>query len=58
MLFDKNGRNILPMASTTKILTSLVAIKYGDLDQKIKISPNAASIRGSKVGYKKMKKFL
>ncbi|AID44532.1 D-alanyl-D-alanine carboxypeptidase [Candidatus Arthromitus sp. SFB-mouse-Japan] len=53
VLFDKNGRNILPMASTTKILTSLVAIKYGDLDQKIKISPNAASIRGSKVGYKK-----
>ena len=23
------------------------------MDQKIKISPNAASIRGSKVGYKK-----
>lgn len=53
ILFDKNGRDILPMASTTKILTSLVAIKYGNLDQKIKISPKAACIRGSKVGYKK-----
>lgn len=53
ILFDRNARDILPMASTTKILTSLVAIKYGNLDQKIKISSQAASVRGSKVGYKK-----
>lgn len=53
ILFDKNARDILPMASTTKILTSLVAIKYGNLDQKFKISSNATCIRGSKVGYKK-----
>ncbi len=53
VLFEKNAYDILPMASTTKILTSLVALKYGDLNTKFKISPQASSIRGSKVGYKK-----
>ncbi len=42
---------IVPMASTTKILTALVAITHGDLDREVTISKNAASIRGSKVGY-------
>ncbi len=53
ILFDKNAREIMPMASTTKILTSLVSIKYGNIDNKFKISSQASSIRGSKVGYKK-----
>lgn len=52
ILFEKNSRMIVPMASTTKIMTALVALKYGKLDKKITISKNAASIRGSKVGYK------
>ena len=39
------------MASTTKIMTALIAINYGDLDREVVISKNAASIRGSKVGY-------
>ena len=52
ILFDKNAREIMPMASTTKILTSLVALKYGNIDKKFKISPLASSIRGSRVGYK------
>lgn len=58
ILFDKESRKILPMASTTKILTSLVALKYGNLDKKFKISPKAASIRGSKVGYKANEEIL
>lgn len=52
VLFEQNGHKVIPMASTTKIITCLVALKYGDLDQKFEISKNAASIRGSKVGYK------
>lgn len=52
ILFDKNSRKILPMASTTKILTALVAITNEDLNKKFKISSKAASIRGSSVGYK------
>ncbi|MBE6053886.1 MAG: D-alanyl-D-alanine carboxypeptidase [Clostridium sartagoforme] len=52
VLWHQNGYEIVPMASTTKILTSLVAINYGDLDRKVTISKNASSIRGSTVGYK------
>jgi D-alanyl-D-alanine carboxypeptidase (penicillin-binding protein 5/6) len=53
VLFEKSSGMIVPMASTTKILTALVALKYGDLDRKIEISDRASSIRGSTVGYKK-----
>lgn len=51
VLFNQKGYEVVPMASTTKILTSLVAISYGDLERKVTISKNAASIRGSTVGY-------
>lgn len=53
MLYSKSADENVPIASTTKIITALVAIKRGNLDKKIEISKNAASIRGSKVGYKK-----
>ncbi|MBL4937888.1 D-alanyl-D-alanine carboxypeptidase [Clostridium sp. YIM B02515] len=53
VLFEQNAQDVIPMASTTKIMTALVAIKYGDLDKKIEISSKAAAIRGSTVGYKK-----
>ncbi len=52
VLFEKNSEMIIPMASTTKIMTALVALKYGNLDKEVRISKNAVSIRGSKVGYK------
>lgn len=52
VLFEQKGYEVVPMASTTKILTSLVAISYGDLDRKVTISKNSASVRGSTVGYK------
>jgi D-alanyl-D-alanine carboxypeptidase len=53
VLYQKDCYKIVPMASTTKILTSLVALSYGDLDKKVEISQRAAGIRGSTVGYKK-----
>lgn len=53
VLYEKNAHMLIPMASTTKIMTALVAIKYGDLDKKIEISSKSASIHGSTVGYKK-----
>lgn len=52
VLFEQNAYEIVPMASTTKILTSLIAIEQGELDKKVTISKKAASIRGSTVGYK------
>lgn len=51
ILFEQNAYEIVPMASTTKILTALITIERGSLDEKFTVSKNAASIRGSKVGY-------
>ncbi|WP_050607563.1 D-alanyl-D-alanine carboxypeptidase family protein [Clostridium niameyense] len=56
VLYEKNAQDLVPIASTTKIITSLVAIKYGDLNRKIEISEKASKIRGSTVGYKKGEK--
>jgi D-alanyl-D-alanine carboxypeptidase len=56
ILYEKNSDSVIPMASTTKIVTALVALKYGDLDSKVEISAKASSIRGSTVGYKKGEK--
>lgn len=52
VLYEQNAYELVPMASTTKILTSLIAIEQGNLDKKVTISKKAASIRGSTVGYK------
>jgi D-alanyl-D-alanine carboxypeptidase len=52
ILYEQNAYELVPMASTTKILTSLIAIEQGNLDKKVTISKKAASIRGSTVGYK------
>lgn len=52
VLFEQNANVITPMASTTKIMTSLVAIKYGNLNKRIEISKKAASVSGNKVGYR------
>lgn len=52
ILYEKNSHANVPMASTTKILTSLLAINYGNLEDVVVVSKNAASVRGAKVGYK------
>lgn len=51
VLFEQSAYEVVPMASTTKILTALVAINSGNLDKETTISKNASGIRGSKVGY-------
>ncbi|WP_032121657.1 D-alanyl-D-alanine carboxypeptidase family protein [Clostridium amazonitimonense] len=53
VLYEKNAHKIVPMASTTKIATALVALKYGDMDKKVQISNNSTNVSGSKVGYRK-----
>lgn len=52
VLYDKNGDSILPMASTTKIITAIVAIESSSLEDVVVISKTAAAIRGSTVGLK------
>ncbi|MEG2353731.1 MAG: D-alanyl-D-alanine carboxypeptidase family protein [Clostridium sp.] len=51
VLYEKNSRELIPMASTTKIMTSLVALNYGNIDRKVVISKKSAAIHGSTVGY-------
>ena len=51
ILFEQNAYEIVPMASTTKMLTALITIESGNLNKEFTVSKNAASVRGSKVGY-------
>jgi D-alanyl-D-alanine carboxypeptidase (penicillin-binding protein 5/6) len=41
ILYEKNGETPVPMASTTKIMTALIAIQSGKLDQMVTIGPDA-----------------
>jgi D-alanyl-D-alanine carboxypeptidase (penicillin-binding protein 5/6) len=52
VLYDKNGDKVLPMASTTKIITAIVAIEKGNLSDVVVVSKTASSIGGSTVGLK------
>ena len=47
VLYEKNGDKRMLIASTTKILTALVAIEEGDLHDSVKVSREAAYTEGS-----------
>ncbi len=47
ILYQKNAETKLPMASTTKIITAMVALNQGKLSDKVKISSTAAGVEGS-----------
>ena len=49
VLASKNAHRRMGMASTTKILTALVALEHLELDQSIKIPKEAVGIEGSSV---------
>jgi len=49
VLYEKNAYQKRPMASTTKIMTAIVALEYGNLDDVVTVSKNAASIWGSTI---------
>ena len=59
LIFDRNSKNIIienngfkkvSIASTTKIMTCILAIENGDLNDTVTISRNASKINGSKLG--------
>ena len=52
ILYGKNERDRVKIASTTKILTAIVAIENKSLDEKVIISKKAATTGGSTVGLK------
>jgi D-alanyl-D-alanine carboxypeptidase (penicillin-binding protein 5/6) len=52
VLFDKNSDRSLAPASTTKIMTAIIAIESGLLEKKTVISENAAKTEGSSLNLK------
>lgn len=49
ILYAKNPNEELPMASTTKLMTAVVALSHGNPDQIIAISPVAATTGGARI---------
>jgi D-alanyl-D-alanine carboxypeptidase (penicillin-binding protein 5/6) len=49
VLYEKNAHKKMPMASTTKIMTALIALENGNLDDKITIGNESVGIEGSSI---------
>ncbi len=49
IIYKLNDEKRLPMASTTKIMTSLIALENGDLDEEFSIPADAVGVEGSSV---------
>ena len=56
VLYEKNAHSQRAIASTTKILTSIIAIEKGNLEDIVTVSERAASIWGSKIKLKEGEK--
>ena len=52
ILYEKNGLKQVPMASTTKIMTAIVVLENGDLNDIVTIDKKAAGTGGSRLGLK------
>ncbi len=50
VLYGKNSREHMPNASTTKIMTCILALEEGDLDDEVKVSSYAASMPKVRLG--------
>lgn len=57
MLYGKNEDAVLPMASTTKIMTCILALEYGNQEQIAEASAYAASMPKVKLYVKQGEKF-
>lgn len=57
VLFDKNGEEKVPMASTTKIMTLIVALEHGNMNDVVTVSPYAASMPDVQLNIKADEKY-
>ena len=57
ILTEKNSDIPVPIASTTKIMTAIIALENYNLDDLVEISPNAASQIGSEIYLRKGDKY-
>ncbi len=49
VLYEKNAYTIKAMASTTKIMTAILALEKGNIEDDVKVSKRAAMVGGSSV---------
>jgi D-alanyl-D-alanine carboxypeptidase (penicillin-binding protein 5/6) len=49
VLFEKDAHKIMYPASTTKMMTLITALKYGNMNDTVVVSPTAADIEGSSI---------
>ena len=49
ILIEKNAHSRMAMASTTKIMTALVAAENGELDRAVSVHPSATGVEGSSI---------
>jgi len=57
VLYEKNGKEILSMASTTKILTCILALELADLEEWVDISAYASTMPKVKLGVQKGERY-
>lgn len=50
IIYEKNSDEKLSMASTTKIMTVLLCLESGDLDEEFTVDPDAIKVEGSSMG--------
>lgn len=58
ILYDKNGTQVLPMASTTKIMTCILTLETADIGETVEISAYAASMPKVKLYVQKGERYL
>lgn len=52
VIFEKNSHEIRSMASTTKIMTAVIAVESGKLEQTVEITEQMCNSEGTSVGLK------
>ena len=57
ILYAKNGQEALPMASTTKIMTCILALEKGDLSDPVSVSSEASAQPAVKLGMRSGQEF-
>ncbi len=50
VIYESNAHEKLPMASTTKIMSTLICLESGDLDSEFTVDSDAIHIEGSSMG--------
>ena len=58
VLYEKNGEQFLANASTTKIMTCILALEYGNLSDTVEVSKRAAGMPKVKLHMKEGEHFL